>query len=66
MMTEQNHCYLKIKMEKNNPVCQTSGCTGWCDVTYVNGQEWLKCRTCGAMRKVTKRIINLIKGMKNE
>jgi hypothetical protein len=53
-------------MNKDNPVCQQSGCTGWCDVTYVNGQEWLKCRTCGAMRKVIKRIINLVKGTKND
>lgn len=53
-------------MYKMSPVCQEKGCTGWCDVTYVNGKEWLKCRTCGSMRKVSKRITNLIKGTKND
>lgn len=49
-------------MKKENPICPE--CTGWCEIVYIDGKEWLKCRTCGDMRKVTKRIINLVKGTK--
>ena len=46
---------------RQSPVCKERGCTGWCDTIYINGQEYLKCRTCGVMRKVSKRSIIPVK-----
>lgn len=40
---------------KINPICEI--CTAWCEIVVVNGQEYLKCRSCGFMRKVSKRDI---------
>lgn len=41
---------------KQNPICQECG-LGWCDTVYINGIEYLKCRSCSHMRLVTKRTI---------
>jgi hypothetical protein len=43
---------------KINPICPE--CTGYCDTIVLNGQEWLKCRSCGFMKKINKREITPI------
>lgn len=42
-----------MKNSKQSSICEI--CTSWMDLVKQN--QWLKCRTCGHMIKVIKRII---------
>ena len=49
---------------KINPICPE--CTAYCDTVVINGQEWLKCRSCGRMVKISKREITPVAKGTNE
>lgn len=41
----------------SNPICGHQGCIGWLEEIRLPSGLWYRCRSCGFMKKINKRII---------
>lgn len=47
-----------MQNDKPSPVC--TECTGWMYEVRVKDEDWMKCGTCGHMKKTPKRVVTIV------